>query len=125
MERSDEILQKAFTSGRGLTRSERGELREAYLYEQEQKQSRKISLDKKTVISKEDMLNLPRHKVNCPDFEECPLDYKCRNFNPKYMKCQNCILNQDGQICNTKLHTHEVLSVFIKRSRVNLDEEKS
>jgi hypothetical protein len=124
MKRSDEILQRAFKENRGLTKSERYELREAYLHEQAQRQT--IRFDKNTILGKEDMMNLPRHQMayKCADFHECPLCYKCRNFNPRYAKCMSCQLYKEGKICKTSLHTERAIEMMIVRERIDLDAEK-
>lgn len=84
-----------------------------------------IRLNRNQVIGKEDMNNLPRHKTNCHWFQECPIDYKCRAYDPKYLKCVNCKLHEEDGICHKKeLHTETILSKMITRPYVDLDETK-
>jgi hypothetical protein len=112
--------QKIYNGG-GLTKAERAEIRERYLAEQ--MRSETIKMNKRTVIGKEDMLNLPRHKVvhQCSAFQECPLCYKCRNYDSSHMACRQCILAQEKLLCNTQLHTEQVLNMMVKRERIDLD----
>lgn len=106
----------------GLTTSERGEIRERYLAEQMKNES--FTAKKGQVLSKEDPNNMPRHMV--PDacgtgFEECPLCFKCRGYDSKFMTCRSCPLAVRGLICKTELHTPAVLNMMIRRERIDLD----
>lgn len=105
----------------GLTMSERGEIRERYLAEKMVKNEYK--LDKRTIIGKEDMMNLPRHKVAyyCSAFQECPLCYKCRSYNSSHEACRKCVLTEEKLHCNTELHSEHVLNIMVKRERIDLD----
>jgi hypothetical protein len=124
MERSDQILQNAFLKEGGLSKSERGELREAYLWEQEQKKGVSVKTGKNQVLGKENMMNLPRHKVHtyCSDFQECPICYKCRSYDPAYEKCRNCVLTQEKLHCNKQLHSEPVLEMMIRRECIEIKE---
>ncbi|SFJ65494.1 hypothetical protein SAMN02799624_05401 [Paenibacillus sp. UNC496MF] len=112
-------LHKAQTEG--LTNSERHEIRERYLAEQVKTNT--FKMDKRTVLGKEDMMNLPRHKVHgyCSAFQECPLCYKCRNYDSSHQACRDCVLTEEKLHCNTQLHNERVLNVMIKRERIDLD----
>ena len=84
-----------------------------------------VRFNKKVNLSKEDPLNLPRHKANgyCSDFEECPLCYKCRAFNHALYKCRNCEVYQEGSLCKKELHTPEIIGKMIIRERIDVDEK--
>ncbi|PVC75115.1 hypothetical protein C2I27_04310 [Priestia megaterium] len=96
-------------------------------YEQEKLKEVSIKANKRDIYSKEDMLNLPRHQMyaKCTDFVECPIDYKCRNFNSSYMKCQNCELHKTDSVCmKPHIHTEKALNMMISRERIDLDDER-
>lgn len=65
-----------------------------------------------------DYWSLPRHRTNCVNLVECRLCWKCRNYRSDWVKCQRC----DIPLCNTKLHTEEVLARMIVRPRIELGE---
>ena len=64
---------------------------------------------------------VPRHEVNCRDFEECPFDLKCRAYDPKYLKCVNCPLARKGLVCRKPLHNPGNFELLIDRPRLDLD----
>ncbi|WPA89553.1 hypothetical protein MTATph1_CDS0066 [Moorella phage MTATph1] len=68
-----------------------------------------------------DYWHLPRHVVigRCSHFIECPLCFKCRGFDLKYVKCQNCPIAK----CDITYHTEAILSKMIKRPSINLEEQ--
>ena len=102
---------------------ERLALREQY--EQERMKTVNIRAKARDRYGKEDMLNLPRHRIygKCVDFEECPIDYKCRNYNPTYMKCVNCELAKTDDICKKRdIHHPDTFNMMIARERIDLDE---
>lgn len=127
MKRSDEILAKS--QERALTKSERRELREAYNHEQlEDEKSRSKLGDSVHSFKDEVNLNQPRHRMRgkCASFIECPFDFKCRNYNPTYIKCLNCELNETDDICKKpRLHNEHYYNQLIIRERVNLDESSN
>lgn len=93
-------------------------------YQRTQMKEVNIRAGKKERYGKENMLNLPRHHIygKCVDFEECPIDYKCRNYNSTYVKCQNCILVQMDSICKKQhLHNPPIFEKMISRERIDLD----
>ena len=57
------------------------------------------------------------YKLNCPDYNPCPLCYGCRNFDSSRIRCQNrCeTTNPKHNICDKKKHTEKGLSLMIKR----------
>jgi len=107
----------------GLTQSQRHELVEQY--KEEQIKTVNVKAKKGVDLSKHDKLNMPRHQVAgyCTAFEECPLCYKCRNFNSAHIACQKCVLNQEGLLCKKDVHTESVLNRMIRRERIDLDEK--
>lgn len=126
MKRSDEILKKASNENRGLTRSERGELREAYLWEKQEGERLKHRIQQYQKEFKENHDLLPRHIMygKCANFQECPLDFKCRNYNPAYIKCVNCILHEMDGICTKDIHNPTTYNIMIRRGRIDLDENQ-
>jgi hypothetical protein len=127
MKYSDEILERMRKQGRGLTASERHELREAYLHEQQTDERHRDNLRRsvKDFKDQSDPLNMPRHQVNCPDFVECQFDFKCRNYSSTYVKCQNCILHETDGICfKDRIHTEKAFNMMITRGRIDLDDNR-
>jgi hypothetical protein len=128
MKRSDEIIQQA--SSRGLTMSERHELREAYNHEQSEKGKVVSKVERSVKEFKDntkDPLNMPRHRMQhkCPSFQECPIDYKCRNYSSSIIACVNCVLNDTDDICKKpELHNDKGFNLIISRERIVLDGEK-
>jgi hypothetical protein len=99
------------------------ELREKY--ERERIREVTIHAKKRDRYGKEDMLNLPRHQTNCPNFVECPLDYKCRNYNPTYIACVNCKLHEIDGICHkNEIHNEATFAFMISRERIDLDDKQ-
>jgi hypothetical protein len=129
MNRSDELIQKAM--GRGLTMSERQELRESYNWEQGQKEKSRNGLKDSVKNFKDDTdpLNMPRHRMagKCADFIECPIDFKCRNYNTAHLKCVNCILHETDEVCmKAELHSEKNFGMLFgnrKRERIDLDDK--
>lgn len=124
---SDLVLERAALEGRGLTRSERQELREAYNWEQEQATRTGDTLARSVKDFKDNTMNpldLPRHRVasKCQAFLECPIDFKCRNFNSSYIACRGCTLNETDDVCKKPhLHNDRTFNMLIKRDRIDLD----
>ncbi len=60
-------------------------------------------------------------RIKCPNFEQCPLCYGCRNFNSKYVKCVTCKFEgQKKNICDTKKHTAPLLSKMILKEKIEI-----
>lgn len=55
---------------------------------------------------------------NCPDYQECPLCYGCRNYDSSYVKCQNCEEDRKKNICNRELHRPDLLARMITREKI-------
>ena len=56
-------------------------------------------------------------EINCPDFEMCPICYKCRNYSPRMKKCvDNCSDN----ICDTSKHRSDLVSKLIVPTEIIL-----
>lgn len=67
----------------------------------------------------------PKDRVNCPMFEECLFDFGCRAFDPKYLKCQNCTLNQTGDVCSNKaLHNEATFGALTERPVLTIPKTK-
>ena len=60
-------------------------------------------------------------RINCPDFEMCPLCYGCRAFNPRFAKCHACKEeNQKFNLCKTERHRPDLLEKMIRRERIEI-----
>lgn len=58
-------------------------------------------------------------RINCPHFEQCPLCYGCRAFDPKYQKCQACKLeNAKQNICKTDKHRADLVEKMIMKEKI-------
>lgn len=81
-----------------------------------------VTASKQHVYGKEDMLNLPRHKVYywCANFEECPLCFKCRAFDPRSAKCLSCELFKGTELCNKATHTPKAISMMKSREVIEI-----
>ncbi len=124
MDRSDELVGKAFE--KGLSKSERHELREAYLWEQaeDQKSRDKLKESVEGFRDEHNVLDIPRHRMHgrCPSFMECPIDFKCRNYNEAIIACQNCELHETDEICmKPHLHNETNFNMILSRERIDLD----
>ncbi|MBR2245626.1 hypothetical protein [Oceanobacillus profundus] len=103
-----------------MNKIDRDALREQY----EKTRIKRVDLNanSRDVYGNEDMMNLPRHQTNCPSFVECPIDYKCRNYNPTYVACVTCPLHKTDGICHKKeLHNEKTYNMIITRQRVDID----
>ncbi len=122
---SDEILQRAFQENRSLTDRERHDLREAYLWEQaEDEKGRNKLVQSVKEFQGDQGKELPRHRVNCPSFVECPIDYKCRNFNPSNQQCWSCELYKSDDVClKPEIHNDKNFQMIFSRERIDLDDE--
>ena len=60
--------------------------------------------------------------IRCPRFIQCPLCYGCRAYSTANLDCKQCEANRKRNICNKDLHTDKVISQFITKNRVQLDE---
>ena len=51
----------------------------------------------------------------CPNFEQCPLCYGCRNYDSSVEKCyRNCYRNNAKiNICNTEKHKSKLIAKFV------------
>lgn len=61
---------------------------------------------------------LPRHEAltTCDWFEECPLCYRCRAYDSKYLRCRECEIPR----CNTRRHTSEMIAKMILKPQVKM-----
>ena len=60
-----------------------------------------------------DYESLPRHQAtHCANFVECPLCFKCRNFNDS-VKCDFCTVPR----CNKARHTEKMIEKMLLRPR--------
>ena len=60
-------------------------------------------------------------KMNCPNFNPCPLCYGCRNYNDKYEACLKCKEdNKKYNTCNTNLHKADIISKMLYNNTINI-----
>lgn len=126
MKYSDEIIERMGKEQRTLTKHERSELREAYLWEKEEeaKNNSTLAQSVRDFKDEKDPLNMPRHRVHtkCQAFLECPIDYKCRSYDSSYMACRSCTLAETDDVCRKPhIHNERTFNMLIKRDRIDLD----
>ena len=59
-------------------------------------------------------------KINCPNYDPCPLCYGCRAYDPSYYECTTECGGSKRDICNTQKHNDKALNLMIRRPRVIL-----
>ena len=57
-------------------------------------------------------------QTNCINFDECPLCFKCRGFNPASAKCQTCKIEK----CIKDTHTPKNINMMISRPIIKTSE---
>lgn len=123
MKRSDEILQQAF--GRGLTMSERQELRESYNHEQNQGDKTNDVMRKSVKDFKDDNgLDKPRHRLlnKFPNLTECPICYRMRGYNTAHVAERNYMEDHPDDFCmKTEIHSERNFNMIMSRERIDLD----
>ena len=73
-------------------------------------------------IKSKEPKNVLGYKINCPDYNPCPLCYGCRSFDPSYYKCINlCGENIKYNICKTSKHRANLLAKMIKKTTINVN----
>jgi hypothetical protein len=123
MKYSDEILSRS--QERGLTKHERHELVESYKHEQAEDNKTRGQLARSVKEFKDTQTDLPRNRTNCPSFKECPIDFKCINYDSRFVACHNCTLHETDDICQKpNLHNEKTFSMMITRERIELNEYK-
>lgn len=61
-------------------------------------------------------------RIGCPLFEQCPLCYGCRAFDPQYEECVSCETeNKKQNICNTTKHRSDLLARMITKTRIEVN----
>lgn len=92
----------------------REEMREEYMKNRITSVSKIVSSQENW--SKENPLDKPRHRTDCDWFKECSFCYKCENYDPKYERCRQCVLNNTDGICKKPhIHTESAKAKLIKR----------
>lgn len=63
------------------------------------------------------------NKERCPKFIMCPLCYGCRAYSTHDIQCEECVNeNKKKNICNKELHKDDVISNFITKNKIEIDE---
>lgn len=64
------------------------------------------------------------NRIRCPKFIQCPLCYGCRAYSTADLDCIECSEeNKKKNICNTELHREDLISQFITKNKIEIDEE--
>ena len=63
------------------------------------------------------------NQIKCPNFNQCPLCYGCRNFSTSDLNCLQCLKNKKKNICDTKKHNNNLISNFITKNKINIKEK--
>lgn len=53
-------------------------------------------------------------RINCPNFDPCPLCYGCRNYNSAVVRCDKCLENKKFNICDREFHSEHNLGLMLK-----------
>lgn len=53
-------------------------------------------------------------KINCPNYDPCPLCYGCRAYDASYYKCITECRNSKRDVCNTHKHNDRALNLMIR-----------
>jgi|GEM_PF-1478689 hypothetical protein len=60
-------------------------------------------------------------RINCVNFQKCPLCYGCRRYSSIDPECRICLLeNKKQNICNVNLHRDEVTAKMITKGNILL-----
>jgi hypothetical protein len=64
------------------------------------------------------------YKINCINFQKCPLCFGCRRYSSVDPECQKC-MSEDKKlnICNTNLHKDEVTAKMITKNNIIINEQ--
>ena len=61
------------------------------------------------------------YAYKCPDYEQCPLCYGCRNYNEKYLLCvELCGEDMKKNVCNTQRHKDNLIAKMITRETIEI-----
>lgn len=124
--RKQELLQKAQTTG--LTKSERGELRELELWERRQAERARHHLEEsvKTFEDHSNPFDTPRSRAESKGvlFIECPLCRKNRNIYSRFLREYNHMQRYPDDYCmKPHLHNDKSFNMMIRRPRIDLDKK--
>lgn len=63
-------------------------------------------------------------KMNCPNFNQCPICYGCRSYTTTFVECEKCIANKKRDVCNTELHKSDLIEKLIRKDEIKFDKAK-
>lgn len=64
------------------------------------------------------------NRIKCPKFIQCPLCYGCRAYSTHDLDCIECEKeNKKKNICNKELHKDDVITKFITKNVIKVDEK--
>ncbi len=57
----------------------------------------------------------------CPNFQQCPLCFGCRNYDRSVIKCvEHCGKDKKTNVCNTERHKAELVAKFITKEAIRV-----
>ena len=59
------------------------------------------------------------YKIQCPEFNQCPICYGCRAYDPSNERCVK-LCNSSKHRCNTARHKADLLSKMLSKNTVNI-----
>ena len=63
------------------------------------------------------------NRIRCAKFVQCPLCYGCRAYSTHDLECIECASeNKKKNICNKELHKDDLISQFITRNKIEIEE---
>lgn len=68
------------------------------------------------------------NKINCINFQMCPVCYGCRAYNSRDLECIECKSEDDKRnkrynLCNKELHEPWKINKLISKTKVNLNKD--
>lgn len=61
------------------------------------------------------------YQSQCPNFQQCPLCFGCRNYDISVVKCvENCGTDKKKNVCNTEKHKAELVAKFITKEAIKI-----
>lgn len=60
-------------------------------------------------------------RIQCINFEMCPVCYKCRNYNHLDNQCMKCEKDPKANLCDKKLHKEGPMAKLVTKQIIKLD----
>lgn len=58
---------------------------------------------------------------DCPNFQQCPVCYGCRNYDSSVVKCyERCGGNMKKNVCNTQRHKDNLIAKLLTKETIHI-----